>query len=1112
MMEVLAAHLADLISEPPAAAKPLAGETILISSRGMERWLSLRLADHHGICANLTFSFPRPFMLSILEKVTGHTGVSQSYQPEFLTWAVMKELYRPCDRQDFQPIRNYFAADEKTKPLKRYQLARRIAQVFDQYLAYRPDMINSWDNNQAFYGEDSWQPDLWRASSAAGSGLHPVALLRLMQQMKPIDVKSLALVPHRISLFGISALPPVFLRFLHVISSFTEIHLFLFNPCLHFWSDILSEKERETRFATHEKNLFSETGEAALFQERANPLLASMGRMGRDFLSAFADFPSQHQDFFVNPGETTLLRAVQSDILNLSDRGRDGTPRLSVTGDDDSIAVHSCHSPLREVEVLYDQILALIAADPTLNPRDFLVMAPDIETYAPIIESVFDRVKEADQVFPQPFIPFSISDRKHGRINSLTDAFFKILALAQSRFETSRVLALLENPAVQSCTNLSEKDVTVIRRWVAESGIRWGLDADTLTELNLPSLAEHTWKSGLDRMLLGYVMPMENKVPYRDIVPYDNIEGGEAVLFGIFLDFVNTLFQVCKRLRNGHSLGEWQEILNDIFDSFLIPEEETWLPARCALLDAIHHLKQGGNLCGFTDPVPLSVVHDYLKERLESTGFSSGFLSGGVTFCAMVPMRTIPFRIICLLGMNDESFPRKSAQLGFNLMEKHPRPGDRIAQDDDRYLFLQTILSARERILIFYTGQSNRDHCDLPPSVVVSELLDYLIQAFDPEEDFSESASFEQSAFSSWHDRLITRHPLQPFSPLYFSGKQNLFSFNAELGRAAASLSGQGTMPPPLMSAAWPDDRSVPAPVGIDELILFFRHPARFFATGRLGITLTDHEAFQSKDSENFTLSFLEKYEAEQFILNAELAELSSEEGNAALKASGILPPGTAGEGLYICLSQDIRRFLALLKGFLPERRKQVLTVDFLIGAYRLYGQLSLWSPSGFLEYRYAELKGKDLLAAWIRHLILCFVFPDRKWKNCLIGKNTCLCFHDNIAAENLLSELMHQYREGLKKPLKFFPQTSFQYAQARHSGKTKTASLALAAKIWCSTDYSPGEQDDPYFRLIFGKTEPLDEDFCRLAETIFNPILLHQAPFTESAIEPGTPPDMRIA
>jgi exodeoxyribonuclease V gamma subunit len=1095
MMEILAARLADVIAQPLSAT--LCPEVVLINSRGMERWLSMQLAEHHGICANISYQFPRPYLMELLETLTASPGGAAFFHPDNLVWQVMKMLPELCRHESFAAISYYLDADDTLASLKRFQLSRRLARTCDQYLAYRPEMLLNWEKNRVGDDEEFWQAELWRRLCQDVAKPHPAILSQRLGEIIHGGNLPTTNLPARLSLIGISALPPLLIKLVQQLAAVTDIHLFLFNPCREYWSEILSEREMEQRLMRLRPDERTPTAEE-LFLERGNPLLASMGKISRDFLSAFAEDGCQHQDFFVHPGEATLLRTIQSDILNLVDRGHRDAPPLHYQPGDRSFECHSCHSPMREVEVLYSRLLSLFEEDPDLKPRDILVMTPDIETYAPFLESVFGQGEEEIVQHGNVHLPFSIADRKHLRHNPVTDALFALIDVVESRFEASRVLALLDKQMIRQSFGIAADEMASIHRWVDETGIRWGIDEAHLRELALPQLDGCTWRHGMERMLLGYALPVKNSRLFHQRLPYDAIEGEQTDLLGRFLDFLECLFATHNRMRGQHTLTKWQATLTDTCQSFLhIDDQDDLFFFYRHLLETLQGLAVGETHTGFAETLPLSVVHQYLADKLEEAGFASGFLTGGITCCAMVPMRSIPFRVICLLGMNHANFPREGAKLGFDLIERHPRRGDRSKRDDDRYLFLETILCARERLIVLYTGQNIRDNSPIPPSVVVAELLDYIDTAFIAP---SEQEPGNGNSGLGLRNYLVTTHPLQPFSPSYFRGDNRLFSYSPEQCLAAQSLIAPPQELRPFLAVPLPPDTDLFHAVGVTDLIHFFRHPARFFAEKRLGIARGGDDK-PASDTENFVLQGLDRYLVAQTMLEARTGVTPPEEEYRALTQSGKLPFGTAGESQYLTLTAEVNRYAIHIQSRLPEIQKREIAIDLALGDCRLTGRIVLPSPQGLFLYRYAELTGKDYTQTWIWHLLLILSVPDPLHPTCLAGRTDTVEFDAPSDAAGILQALINLYREGLTRPLPFFPQSAWKYVQSLNTGKTREEALRAAKTSWSATDFSRGEGDDAYYRLCFANTDPLDDVFCYLAETVFQPLWCHRRVLSDTEL-----------
>ncbi|MDZ7336310.1 MAG: exodeoxyribonuclease V subunit gamma [candidate division KSB1 bacterium] len=1074
-LEMLAEKLAEVLRVP--LASPLTPEIVVVQSKGMERWLAMQLAQRFGICANVKFPFPNAFVHEMLSKIIPNIPDPTPFDPQLLIWKIMKLLPDFIDRPEFLSIKNYLGGSQFD--LKAFQLAERIADRFDQYLLYRPDWIFRWER-----GEDHhWQAMLWRRLVQENGPLHRATLgKQFLEQVQSLTAPPKSF-PERVSVFGISALPPFHLHILKAISKFTPVHLFVMNPCREFWFDIPSLGGDERYSINHPDR----TGEAEDFDlESGNSLLASMGALGREFLGMIYDFDFQEHAEFIEPGEKTLLSHIQSDILNLKQRGID-QPKVQLAANDDSIQIHSCHSPMREVEVLQDQLLRMFEQDAELLPKDILVMTPEIESYAPYIHAVFDLPMDDPRR-----IPFSISDRTVRQESELINTFLSLLDLSHSRCTSNEVMTVLESPAVQRRFNLSETELDRIRHWISETHIRWGIDAEHRQELGLPNTLEHTWRAGLDRLLLGYALPGQGKRMFANILPYDAIEGDDAELLGNFLDFLEQLFLTIKSLHHPRSLKEWSEQLQRILENLFAPDPETendylliWRSAT-----ELGKLQQQTD---FRYPIHVEVIKNYLKGQFERTSYGFGFMTGGVTFCAMLPMRSIPFKIICLLGMNDDVYPRQEQKLGFDLMAHQPRPGDRSRRKDDRYLFLEAILSARKKLYISFVGQSLQDNSPIPPSVLVNELLDYIDANYEiPEKNIS--------------DHLITKHRLQAFSPAYFQNDQKLFSFSAQHFQTAKKMLEPRSAPSPFITQGLSIPDESWRIINLIDLVRFFENPAKFFVTRRLGMILEEVSPIFEED-EPFQLEKLDQYHWAQQLLTEFLAGKDLSDSFELLRAQGALPHGSVGQIEFDRLRRTVHAFAHKLQPYLFTGPLPALTVDLNLGQFKLVGKIEGVFPERLLTYRLAKIRARDRLRAWIYHLVLNLVqpkdYPRISW---LIGWEAengtenweAWQFNQIENSHQLLADLLDIYWQGLSKPIHFFPETSWEFAtRLIEKNKPEPAALKSARRKWRSDDMSRGwfESQDPYYQLCFEKFEPdpLDVDFQNLAIDIFRPVIEYQ-------------------
>jgi len=937
-----------------------------------------------------------------------------------------------------------------------------MADLFDQYTVYRPEMLRAWE--QGGGDEDElWQAVLWRRLAGDGRPAHKGAVLETFLEMAGQGAVAQNQLPARVAIFGIPSLPPMHLAVFQALAHYVEINLFLLNPSREYWGDIVSARE-----AMRRKRQLSFDGfmESDLYLSAGHPLLASLGGLGRDFFRMLLenlDFEEEHS-CFGEPGEDSLLHALQSDILMLRERPGRNAPRLTVGEDDLSVRIHSCHSPLREMEVLHDQLLDLFDRSPDLKPNDVVVMIPDIETYAPYISAVFEGMSDERR------IPFRIADRGMCGQSEAADAFLKILALAGGRCSAAQVFDILEAPAVLHSAGMTAADLDVVRGWVRETGIRWGIDAQDRQRQGVPAFEQNSWRAGLDRLLLGYACG-DTDCLLEGILPFAPVEGGQAHPLGSFVDFAEKLFSVAGDLHKSRSPAQWADFLEEVLDLFFQPSRDFEEELE-ALRQQVRRLREQAGAAQYDQQIPLEVVRNSLDESLQQSASAHGFLAGGVTFCALLPMRAIPFRVVVLAGMNDGVFPRIPQPSGFDLIARRPRPGDRSVRSEDRYLFLEALVSARDFLLISYVGQSVRDGSSLPPSVLVSELLDVIERGFQRKEGYL-------------LDYLVVEHRLQAFHPAYFAENSGLFSYSRENAAARVARSADSRNPLPLISGPLEeieDSNDVP----VDDLVRFFRHPTRFFLDHRLGIRLGEAQA-PLDEREPLELDGLENFRLMNALVEDHLAERAHAHDMGYYQAQGVLPPGAAGNALFARCSRQAQQFAGRLQSWRDEQCP-LLDIDLALGGYRLHGRLKPGGREGILRYRFGRIRGGDLLEAWICHLVMACC--GNSCATVLVGRDEGWRIPPLDEGATLLEALLNLYGQGCRRLLRFYPDSSLAYAKQIYKGSSPPQALNSAVKVWKGSYHVPGEGDDSWLRYALRDSPPFDEDFENLAVQIFQPLL----------------------
>lgn len=1065
-LETLGELACSLLMQPQS--DPFAPARIVVPSQGMGRWLTLQLARRQGIAMQLEMQLPASFIWDLSRQVLGQLPEQSAFTPQSMSWRLYDWLCEEDNLQRSPRLAHYLKGGDERR---RLSLAGKIADVFDQYLLYRDDWLAAWERGELCQlgVDEDWQALLWRELTRDG---HPHRarllgdLLSRLYREQPIEG-----LPERILVFGISSLPPHHLRVLAGLARHTDVILFAINPCREAWGEIRDINELARHAELDPDDWYLEVG---------NPLLAILGKQGRDFFDTLFALASEDnaQETGIYPSDDelqddSLLHALQHDILRLQTRLPD--ERLPFTPGDRSLELHVAHSPLREVEILHDQLLARFAADPTLTPDQVVVLTPDIERYAPYIDAIFSARDSST-----PRIPYSLADRSLRAEIPLLDSFLSLLNLPNSRFTAEEVLTWLEQPALAARAGIEADDLPLLRDWLREAGVRWGRDGDHRTSLGLPGDQAFTWSQGLDRLLLGFCLPAQlaaDQPPLLgDCWPLDAVEGTRAQLLGRLSAFVKRLQLLARELGRPRSLADWslrlQQLIDELFD-----EREAGDPL-VLLSQACNALAEQAAASGMSRLLSLDLLQQPLASLLNQNSKPSGFLTGAVTFCTMVPMRSLPFRHVCLLGLDDGALPRRTPTASFDLIARKPRRGDRSRRLDDRYLLLETLLCARDGLYLSYVGRDPRSNAELPPSVLISELLEVAEQTVCCDE-------------GSVGPYIRIEHPLQPFSPNNFAAPPHS-SFARNWFNAAVCLS-QPARPLPVFAQPLPLPEGDWQTLTPDQLLLCFRHPARFLLEQRLGLRLPQVEEALAGD-EPFTPDRRALHSLRQLALLAAEKGWDEPSERRVAAAAGILPVGELGQAHWGQLRGPIRAFAPTLFEQRPDGAAQPLLVDVRLAGLHIHGWLDGVSQEGLFDYRLNDLAARDLAGFWLRHLLLNIAAtPDIARQSRLLSPRANWYLGSQSNPHALLEPWLLAYRQALCSPLPVHPRSSYAFAAKwRRPGKKEPIDAArMEARVkWIGSDFMLGEGQNPWNLLAFRGLDPLDEQFELLAEQLYGPAL----------------------
>ena len=1045
-LETLAVRLADHMKRKPA--EPLEPERIVVPDPLMGQWLRLEVASHLGVAAHLRIEQPAEFAWAAMrEQVEGLAGESV-YGPPHLRWRI------------FDHLTNWSGDDEIARYLedgdarKRFELADRLAAAYDRCRVYRPDSIRAWQQG----GPQDWHARLW-AELAAGETA-PRHWVDAIDRYRDALAGRTATAPRqRVSFFHVASMSPTYVEVLGLAAQVFDVDLYLLSPSRRFWTGSAGPEN----------------------DDQANELLDAWGGSARDLRE---QLQAERHDVVVvdrpaaedTPRGVSRLSAVQRDILG-------GGTRVEVAKDepgepDDSIQIHVCHSPTREVEVLHDRLLGLFDDHPDIQPADVLVLTPDLDTYAPLVEAVF---RSAGRV------GVSIGTRRLKEGAALT-AFLDLLELPNSRYTANDVLAPLLAASVRACFGIDDTGLATIRGAVAESRIRWGIDRDHRTELDVPASVNHNWRRGLDRLLLGYAVE-EGHVLVDKVTPSAldrwgfRAGAGDYELLGRFhryCEFVQELsgWSVVEDDADGWTDRLQEDILGRFFSTEFRAGAEAVREVNTVsrLIDEFHEeCRRAGN----TGSIPFPVLRDALNDLAAKSARSAPRLADGIAVAGLVSGQIFPAKVICAIGMNDRAFPRRPPPEPFDFQadlfdREAPRPGDRDPRHEDRFAFLEALLAARSCFVLTYTGRDLQEDNPIPPSVVVSELTDYLngrFRAAMPAPD--------------QHDRWETKHPLQPFSRRYFeSDAPALFSYSQPMLEAATALQTRGEEPSRFAGEVAADEQAAaPVELELEDLIRFAASPSQHFFRYRLGGMLDTRDEEVASD-EPLDLNALEVWQ-----LKSELAgvagELDGERSIELAAARGLLPAENLGRVQHRQSAAQVAELEQALERFEEHRSASRHSVEVGFGNVRLTGAVEQFHQGSdeLLFWRVGSLRPKDRIASWLRLLTL---ISERERTAAAhlfgCGRNVETVRLEGPApdeARALLGDWVEVWRDSRRRPLPFFARTSWEWT-------AKEAWGTNVQNAWSRMSFSEG--NDACHRLIFGE-DPYCDEFENLARRLLGPL-----------------------
>lgn len=1042
--DALIGPLAALLSDAPP--DPFTPEVIAVPSKGVERWvmqqLALRLGTagvRDGVAANIAFPSPARLAGDVMSTLAGWTPDTDPWTGSRLVWAVLAVMDECVAEPWCAMLAHHLGRDDPEKSHRRgrrYSTALTLARLFTSYADGRPSMITDWvgsDDTDGFGArlrdDMVWQAMFWRRLRDRIGEPSPAerlagACATLREQPHLVDL------PARLSVFGPTRLSRTQLTVLEALAAGRDLHFWLTHPSPAIW-DTLRGLQPAIRRADDRTALAV-----------SNPLLASLSRDVREMQQLLPTGAVDVHHPATNLG-TTVLARIQDDIR----RGRDPAASARLTHDG-SVAIHACHGQVRQVEVLREALLHRFNDDSTLQARDVIVLCPDVDTFAPLIAAAFGPT---DAPHPGHRLRVRLADRGPARTNPMLEVLQTLLGLADGRVTASEVLDLAAAGPVARRFGFSESDLETIRRWTADGGARWGMGEAQRGLFGLTGIRQNTFSTARDRLLVGVSADESELAWLGTALPLDDVDSSDVDLAGRFAEFLDRLEAVLVGLRGPNPAPVWSAQLGQALDLLTeVAEPDVWQRTQAGLV--LGELTAPAGEAGLT----LADMRAVLADEFRARPTRSNFRTGEVTVATLVPMRFVPHRVVAILGLDDEAFPRVAHVEGDDVLALDPCLGERDPRSEDRQLLLDALMSATDHLLLCYTGADPVTGALRPPSAPLADVIDTV------------TATVEPGA------TVVTREPLQPFDVVNFTAPQP-FSFDRQ-AHAAAEAARRGAQPAPSFVPAalapFPEDE-----VTLDDLVDFLTDPTKALLRQRLGVNFP-RDPDEVADALPLSVTGLPRWHIGERLLHEVLAGAAMDAARQAELRRGTLPPGQLGIADLDEITAVVTPISAAVSAAARGTERASVELGLTLGAHRLTGAVGGVYGTTLIAASYSTLAPKHLIAGWVR--LLALLAHGRDADAVVIGRHNKGGKRVALSAPpdpaGVLAGLLDIRAGGLREPLPLGPETSYTYAKRRRSNSSDDA-RDFAAVTWTSTSNvafrSSRENDEQSIRCVYGPDAP---------------------------------------
>lgn len=1000
---------------------------IIVQNKDIAEWFQIKIAEKTGISANFSFQQPIEFLINLFNNKNS-PNIKQHAKETQISWFILKIILDSLNKNEFKMLKNYIDKEKKIEKINK--LSEHISKLFKEYLMYKPEWINIWEENKKIKNLNNhqiWQKKIWillinELKKNNFNKFYIPQILKKITNLKNIFYNKK--IPKKIIIYGINYFPIFYFKIINKIQKYINIdiiHLNLFkNLKLNYFNKInLNNKKNKNtplNIKNNNKNITKFFFEKTI---KKNTLIFLKLKKINKITNLFKNFK-----------KNSLLNNLKQEILNFKKNEKinykikppkKNSKKIKINKSDISLTFHSCNTKQTEIEVLYDYLLNLIKKDNKITPKDIIVMAPNISLYTSYINGVFGSIPKKKR------LPFQILDQNLINNNSTINAFIYLIKINKKKITTEKIFKLLEISELSEKFCIKNNQINLLKKWIHESGIRLNINNFNESK-NKKYMMQNTWSYGLNRIILGHIMNNKHET-WNNILPYNQQEILSFKLIEKFLEFIKLIKKWNKILTKKKKITEWIPICKKLLNNFFCFNIKNQL-ILIFIIKKWKEMLNDGEKTKIKNKIPISVIYDKIKKYFKKKNENEKFFSNNINFCSINKKRNIPFKIICLIGMNHSFYSNN--ELEFNLIKKNKN--EKNIKYQNQYFFLENLILASNFYYISYIKNNIYDNYEKYPYIITEEIINYINHKFYIKKN---NISNTKKNIRDIKKHIIKKHQ-------YTFIKKNIFYLNKN--KKYYTKEEKQKKKKYLCITPIKQNKKKTNIIKLNELLFFYKNPIKYFFNKKLKTNFSINNR-KILNKEIFELDKLDQLKFNKILLKLIIKKKTKKQIIKLFMSTGLFPIRNFGK---IYIEEQIKNITPLTKKIKKILKKKInKSFSLKFNKTIIKGRLIKINSNSIIRYKPSILTINDGFSLWIEHLIFCSCF--KPCTSYYLGiKNSEWYFKkiDSKEAKKYLKKIIIEYKKGINFPLILFQKSGWKWLNCFYNKKNKEFDFKSKEKI----------------------------------------------------------------